>query len=1633
MPQKVALICTIQRIDGYADTATNSELYAINISTALMTSDTMALNGVEDLLRPWNWTPVGGPTFKLTVWLQIDPKDITKGNGITVTSITPPPLADAAKETLTASLTAQLEGAAALSNDLITFDNANPGNLPTSSNTAMQPWPHLLGHASTFPAPVPQALNLVLFFRIPTVAANIQMVYAAPQFSANGVTCDATGTNPAPAPPAAGSVNIAPVSTWAYPNIDPKLPQVTVFQPGFSPQTAAQSAWITGTPEDSSNQDWRANLDQTLPDTFDLAQRSIDALRALTADQIKAIFNFAADEPQPTGAIRQALEDLRQAILSVLRDTADFGLRFAPDGVGLLQFVLRSLGQTDTLIQPILSALSTADKNYGFNTWQTSLQVLFPGLLGLQPVANTQKAASSWPDAQANLNNLIAQLDALQTRLADDATLAQCLFANWNATLSSLQPPLPAWNTLSSAVQSQLGTLSSSHILRKRMLQANIGGAYTNNLESIIPSIAIWKQITAITSGNGADTGQLQTNLETLLPAFFASRFNQQPAPAVTIDNSTRTPSIAATQTGFPQWQALLATMNANITAEAKDFAASLFPSTPKPTTVPQPIIVKFLETGQVPDQNDPLRSISGIGVLLLEKGAADWSALNIASLYVNTNQASAVGTPPNWVLAASNIFAPYRISLRNGILQTAISYDSNPLIAQSPLTPMSKEVASGLSGTQVTKANPLLQFRYEPNLANFLDPTKVDSWAHIYGLKFGRTYQFLAFALTNSGALPPQLTDGISTWNLQPPVSFKADNLTLASSTYSRRVPISHPRLPFTAAADKGTLPTFPSTVVPLARSLANSNPALAADTNGKALPLLLLWATPQNKQNPTASATYAFPVRPPQINLETWERWVAIYTDPLPPPVPAPGPTPIPAPAPVLSMRNTRAALRSDFVTSAKKSVADGVPFDQQILASFASLDTSINDPAVSYLEFVLTPISTNATKIQPADFDQLIPVPAPQAIASTFTYLDGFAQVQSGAYIVTIGIGTAIDMKIDTTARTVNITVLEGDLWRLSVTPIVTQDSYALFEKFIGGDNQFSQLVSVTDPTSNKPISVYRTQAASRDLLIEVAAPIVDTKPQLIWRSLKLPFDAPNRMLTATLDPSSLARPDLFYKADITRQVWRWMGRPFPGGTFPDGTPFDLPFPKALAAATDLNIEPIIENALYWEAQAFAERSLTDTHTTSSNLNYQLVSLSTVATDGTVTTKTTSPSAQAVLSKYDLSKDPRAHYYLLSLTLHSRYEDLPSFYPSQRVISNLPIGKASTPWNRVFLPAAATSKAPPKPSILLCLPLTEPLDPTPPTNGQPAPDIRTGFLVIADEPWPQIAGLAEQLLATIQWAPDLNEPLESLDPGNPLPEIGPDPILFSTPYSGPKNPGFADPGKPIGTTFDDLSSAPLFANTCFHFLLPDGLDLADWHMAKMTFIRSLRSDLTTPAIGNTLQSEPSDPVWVQFLPSSYHFRYQNVGAAAPAPAPLNISQLSFQPAATNGIQFYFDGKPVTILSGPVGVQTPPPQLEIWAMLMQQITDAAGKPGETYRGLFCAAQGGSFQPMAGTKIGKETVYTPSPNDVLYLIEVQKDTRNIDALADPGGIPATLFAPTNPDAEVTHRIVRLSPRIANT
>jgi hypothetical protein len=112
---------------------------------------------------------------------------------------------------------------------------------------------------------VPQALNLVMFFRLPT-DATVKKIYVAPKFVLNGFTYSCASTAPVAAPAPVGSPPaINPGTIWTYPVTGAQVP-VAVFQPGLDLSEPAPETWIQGTPEDG-NQDWRTNLDQLLPDS----------------------------------------------------------------------------------------------------------------------------------------------------------------------------------------------------------------------------------------------------------------------------------------------------------------------------------------------------------------------------------------------------------------------------------------------------------------------------------------------------------------------------------------------------------------------------------------------------------------------------------------------------------------------------------------------------------------------------------------------------------------------------------------------------------------------------------------------------------------------------------------------------------------------------------------------------------------------------------------------------------------------------------------------------------------------------------------------------------------------------------------------------------------------------------------------------------------------------------------------------------------------------------------------------------------------------------------------------------------------------------------------------------------------
>ena len=254
--------------------------------------------------------------------------------------------------------------------------------------------------------------------------------------------------------------------------------------------------------------------------------------------------------------------------------------------------------------------------------------------------------------------------------------------------------------------------------------------------------------------------------------------------------------------------------------------------------------------------------------------------------------------------------------------------------------------------------------------------------------------------------------------------------------------------------------------------------------------------------------------------------------------------------------------------------------------------------------------------------------------------------------------------------------------------------------------------------------------------------------------------------------------------------------------------------------------------------------------------------------------------------------------------------------------------------------------------------------------------------------------------------------------------LPEIGAAPLLPISP--APDLQKFESPlveakaGSRIGTTFDEASAAPLFANTCFQLDLTDlagvlGVKSLDWYMAKVQFKRTLRLDRI--ANGNQqnlpVESALTASSWVQFLPSSDHFTAQGTLA------PTHIDNISFS------IQMLSPSLSAPALqAGPVSMPVSParPVFELWSLLMPDVTDATGHTSEAFVALSRDVNG-KIQTV--DTAGSSPISTATH---LYLLEVQKTLKGVN--------PPTqnwindLFPTDDLTHDATYRVVRISDKI---
>jgi hypothetical protein len=1635
MPNPIAIICSIEELYDYANViAANTRMFALNISTGIATNAPIPpFDGDLPLLCPWHWKLSGIRIFQQPAPAHSTPIE---------TTVYPQAISDAARQTLEARLELLLTGIPAVpaipptpeapgvpaipgipaipkvpglfdTPALLVFDPLDPGGVPPVGDAPpQQTWPEILAHASTYPAPLPHTLNLVVFLTVDATKLDPKTtsIFAAPQFSINATNYDLDPTGPQSLNPG-HPTDFGETFAWQY-----TTPGVTVFQPPFSLAAPTQEGtlldltnpWIN-VHSDTSNEDWRTTLEQRIADAFDLPQLTLNALRD--------VLNPAKGDPSPPPLDFSHFNDLRLTLVSLLRDTCDFGLRYAPDGVNLLRYiltrVLKANPDASFDLEGWLAAaqqdLTAAEPPFTLQSWNTALQACFtapiPQALNTIPASPPAPSTTTNAPPPLTLATLVDWLEELQGRLADDATLANVLYAGWSNVLKASTKPVisSTWATLSVKIQAELTTLSPSHTLRKRMLQANFGGANVK--------LATWKALLAPPAGSSSSVtkAQVKTNISDALLRYFHSRIGD--GVATDPDFSRRAPLLAnnlPTPVPVPLPADFLTALTTKVMSQITTILGPLLPEDAAPSSTPHPVVLQVHDANPTSETNDPLRSIAGVAVLAKETTATDWSCLHTTSVAV-------LNAGGDHIPAQPVTFVPQRLAERNGVLLAAISYNNQPLIAQSPTTIMAADVPRG---GETDAINPM--FFYDPIAVDAsVKNDTLESWARISGLKFGSDYFFLSFAVRNSGALPVKLAaDPKVPWKPVAPAAFTppspAPDPAKPTAKYRRRVLVGHLRFlgknkditTFTAES----LPAIPDTVEPMAkRLLADSIAAavaaktLPAGTQPPKLPLLLLWHSPK-----LDTAAYTFFVRPPSADFQTWDRWVARLTDPIP----APGADP----ATVLSFRNTRAAVFADFTFAAPK----GLPGEQK--DTFAALqgatitDATLNDPAVAGIVFQLTRISGVTAGTSGPHF---APVPPPAAILPNYAQNDGFHQVQQGfvKVAITLGADGTVGSVAPDGARGFIVNVPAGQVWKLAVSSAIAATDKTRLEDFMtAADGQFGATpISVDGGPLIIPIS------QPFEMLIEGARSAALT-PQDVWQALQITgptFAAPS--LSVTFDPQKSSSNDwhLVRRTEVFYQAWRWMGRPFLKTDFPDQSFGDLnQIDTSSGAPVPLTHMP---DALAWEMESFAERE-TDSDIEPARPDF-----------GAEPPPANAWSTPEIFLQ-DSTNDPRAQYFRFSATLYSRYEGLSGFQPFKLLTPSIssmltfdkpvaPDGKdATTPWKRLFAPCRISDSASvPKPKVLLCIPLLRPLS----SNNVPNPPSQPTILVILDEPWFQTGGLAEQLDLYLDSASVVfpGAPGNSTtQPATTLPQLGPDPILSkANPSTWQQAFTFTSYGQPMGTTFDSASAAPLFANTCFRFELTKLAVAAqvgslDWFMAKVYFIRSLIPERLPSKPTKPIQSLPTESTWIQFLSSSDHF----------------TSSDGTRLVHINDITFTTTDKAVTLSTlvkagpGPIGAaapgpvvfeDNPKPSLELWFLLMRKITDVTGHDSEIYVGLYRPGDTPTFQP-ALTPSGVASLASATH---LYLLEVQKTVD--DSLNDWIG---DLFPP-DITKDATHRVVRIS------
>lgn len=885
------------------------------------------------------------------------------------------------------------------------------------------------------------------------------------------------------------------------------------------------------------------------------------------------------------------------------------------------------------------------------------------------------------------------------------------------------------------------------------------------------------------------------------------------------------------------------------------------------------------------------LSRFRGAGVLVRRKGTGGqapgaWHCLNMAMPQVRTGSGN-----DDYRDLGEVVVLPSRLAYVDGIGNPVLTWNNGPMTAPSPIG--SRE-ATGWEITQKqgeVKA-PLLRFERDPR-------------ARMPGLAFGQSYEFLAFRVSNSGALPRALAQPEAPWQLDlggfearrtsdgwGTVAIEYKRLAHVGAIRFTRIEESH------EIALRDGMPEIPPNVSPRARELVateilpskDSSWARGSEPHAQ-LPLVLL--SPSGfplRDGLFVPSRFRFDLRCPAIDLETWDRWMAAEY------LTATGD---------LAKRGVQDKRRSTRTASYVLSHLDG---------SGAEADErALDDPAVRGLWLELVQIA--GTGSYASSVRTFWPAPTTEPLTS-------FEMERCSAYLTqqqhpSIRVDCSVRddaSRLEIAGNEVKVSVLPGRVYRLTAYAVLVGSAQGRFAD--AEDVRVEDGLKLTSPSH---------------LLLEVAVHPRSNRPLPI-SALDAVFDDKLDQLRVTLTPPALLSdgqefPDLFSRAEVLQQIWDWRGRP----------PMELPE----------NLQKLSDR-LPFEMSEFGDRS-DDEH--------RRRPMRPKFTRGRITSFV----YQETIPRSGPLADPRQQYHRLSARLYSRYEglldpDIASWELFEEDQSQ-PSGFGDNRWTPALVPCRFAGDVPP-PNVKMVLPLT---------GGVPTIKASPGLLVVVDGPWYEVGGLGDSLEVELisVLSPDCNPDLieERGADGQPTQEarkcvyyyqIGTDPVLTAESIGkmlgigenavrkSEKSVAIGVKGA-IGLQRDSSRTSPYFLASSFVLSQPQIQGQADvdlsWAFLELRFRRVLKGYRDS---GTTLTSEFTMPFWVQLLPAMARVEKDYFADADP-------------------------GSVFTVLNGEITRDQAFSQVEEHAFLVGLITrlirDASGTPQEAFQCLAFPASESPFK----------------------------------------------------------------------